>query len=1163
MTTVHHPTVHSTDRPSLPPPSPAPPAPTDRVSEVVPRAVPSLGGNAGNRAEAKKRLNTRLLAWLLTGVAACGAGVQAWHTYQVKRHAGAWLRQARLAKEQGNWRQSANYLSRYLALEPADLDAQVEYALAIERGNPSAKARWQAMAILEHVLNRRREVHDVRRHVIRVAMGLGRYADARTHLAVLLKAAPEDGELQHLLAECLEAAGEYDEAATWYEKAIGHAPDQVTSYLRLADLLRYRLEDPERGREILDQLVARNDQSVPAHLCRARYAFSQGSVEQAVHDVRRARELAPLDLDVLLAAAALAPAADSVGETRAYVKKGLETHPRSAELYRALADLELQGERPREAIGCLRRGLTFLPHHPVLLQSLADLLIQQGEVDEAGNLLGRLSRADDPAVRAGYWQARLQMGREQWQEAAKRLEAARMELGAFPEWAKATELALGQCYERLGVFDRQVAAYRRAALLDPASGPARMGLASALLAAGRVSEAVGEYWQAVKLVPVPKGAWTALGRALLVRNLRLPPHLRDWQEVEQVLDRAAQCPAEAVALSLLRADVLVARNQPESAREELEQAHRGQPERVELWIALAGLAEQQGRTAEALRLLDEAGRRFGDRADLYRARVRFWSRREGAEARHALADLGRALEGPLPPDQPAVIRELAEALTRCGEAAEAERLCTSLAERQPADLHAREVLIEWYWRFGDDAGLQRVVGEVRRIEGDGGALWRLGEAARLVLRVRQGKSDGLGPARLLLEEAARQRPDWPRVPLLQAAVSELERKPEQAIRDYQRALELGDRQPGMVQRLVQLLVEQRRFGEADRALRLLEERLPLSGPLIKQAAEVALANQDAARAWELARRAVPPSSRDYRDHVWFSRLAEATGHPAEAKDRLHAALERCGDTPDLWLALVRHLAAAGRNQEAEAAMQQATERLGPERAALALAECQRILGRNEQASARYQAALEARPDDFTVLEKAGGHFLAIGKPEQAEPLLRKLLEADVAAPEGIRGWARRQLTLLLAGSGKDADYQEALRLVAPAGKRNLPVEDQRVRARVLAKRPEHQAEALRLLEASLPQQPLINEEQTTLAELYEAAGDRTRAREQWLNLLAAEGQNPLHLAHYIRCLLRWGEPGEAGRWLTQLELLEPGTPRTQSLRAQVRESLGGNPGPDG
>ena len=45
------------------------------------------------------------------------------------------------------------------------------------------------------------------------------------HLAILMEAAPQDGEVAHLLGACHEALHQYLNAAEWYSKAIQYALD--------------------------------------------------------------------------------------------------------------------------------------------------------------------------------------------------------------------------------------------------------------------------------------------------------------------------------------------------------------------------------------------------------------------------------------------------------------------------------------------------------------------------------------------------------------------------------------------------------------------------------------------------------------------------------------------------------------------------------------------------------------------------------------------------------------------------------------------------------------------------------------------------------------------------------------------------------------------------
>jgi tetratricopeptide (TPR) repeat protein len=1112
----------------------------------------------------KSHLNRKLIALVAGTAAVLGVGVHLIHTAQVARNASVWLRLAERARAQGRPQQCLAYTAQYLTFCPADVDALAEYGALLDESAATPKERWRAHGVLEQVLARRPDRQDVRRRLARLAMKLGRNADARAQLEILRATSPRDGELDLLLGRCAEAMGDYSQAVSWYERGVEHSPTRVDNYVRLAELLQYRFDQPRRAREVLDRLVDADGQSFAPYLARARFHQRRAAVELAAWDLERARRLAPEEPDVLLGEAELARATHTPTASCDHLRRGLAAHPDNVQLYLALAGLEAQSGRPRQGVACLRQGLKALPDQADLLQGLADLLIEQGALTQAAEAVARLRRTGCLPAQAGYWDARLLIRRERWHEAARLLERSRVQLAGVPEWVAQVDLALGRCYERLGDNDRALAAYRRAVTQDPLSGVARQGLAAALVTAGRLGEAVDEYRQLVKLPDVPAAAWAALARALLMRNLQRPAERREWPELEHAINQATRVLGDDPTVLLLRADVLVARQEPTRARVLLEEARDRDPGRVEVWVALALLADGQGESVKALRILDEAQHHLGDQVELRLARLRYLTRRGTADGRRALLELEHDLGSFPPEEQQRFLSELADTYYRIGESAQAKRLYRELAARFPEDLRCRLVLVDLYLRASDDAGLRGVLGDLRRIEGKGGMQCRCGEVARQIMRARHGDRGGLAEARAQLVEVARERPAWPLVPLLQAALDDFDGKPERTITNYLKAMDLGDRQPGVVFRLVQLLYERRRYAEADHAIRLLQEQAPVRGRLAALAAEVALANHSPGRAADLAHQAVLAQSRDYHDLLWLSHILEAAGRRAEAEDVLRTAVHRAGTVPEPWVALVRHLGRAGRTSEAEDAIRQAQQRLGPAQAPLAVAECYEALGRLNRAGEYYRAALASAPGDFLVVQKVASFYLAAGRTDEAELLLRHLTEPALATPPGQLAWARRQLALLLvAGDGAER-FREALALVdqnlaARAGS----VEDQRARARVLATRPERRREALRLLEASLGRQPLAADDQQLLAQLYDDAGDWPKARKELLDLLADHGGDARYVAHYVQSLLRWGDAAEARRWLAVLERLEPEAPRTVALREAVSRSRQPRPAPGG
>jgi tetratricopeptide (TPR) repeat protein len=477
-----------------------------------------------------------------------------------------------------------------------------------------------------------------------------------------------------------------------------------------------------------------------------------------------------------------------------------------------------------------------------------------------------------------------------------------------------------------------------------------------------------------------------------------------------------------------------------------------------------------------------------------------------------------------------------------GEFREGDRLCRWLASRPATDLAARVRLLEVALQGGADDAVADLVAQVRRLEGEEGTWWRYGEAARLVLRAQRGDRSGLQAAGALLDEAARRRPEWSRLPLVRAYLAELAGEPGKALVEYRKAFDLGERQPGMVQRLVRLLAERSRDAEADEVLRRLQRQADLTGGLARLAAEVAVRLHNAERAVEMARRAVSAAGRDYRDQVWLGQVLALAGRTDEAENALRRAVQWAGDLPDAWAALVVHLDRAGRPAEAAEALEAMRKKLPPDQVELALAVCHEALGHAAEAERHYREALRQRPDDGMAIQRAASFCVHFDRPAQAVPLLRRLLDPAVAVPDGNRLWARRQLALALAFDGDEANYREAEELVRsdPAGGR--------VRDFVEAARPQTRPDALLRLEASFKNLPPTADELFLLVRVYEAANDAEKARQTMLDVLALDLHNPEYLAHHAGSLLRRGKKDEARPWVLRLEKLEPDSPRVKAFR---------------
>jgi tetratricopeptide (TPR) repeat protein len=1099
------------------------------------------------------KLNRKLLVWTLVLLTAGAAGVYLLHTLQVNAHAREQYALAEEAEKQGRLDRAATYLSRYLVFAPDDTEVLAKYGALLDRAAPkSPQANRRVMAALEQVVARIPACRDVRRRLAVRALDLGLFARARAHLEILVRSTPGQGDLEELLGQCWEGEGEYARAAQWYEQAVRHRPQQVATYVRLAEVLRGRLEQPRQADQVLERLVRENKNSFHAFLARARYQAHYGSATKAAKDLERAAELAPEDAEVLIIRADLARLRGRIEEGRRLWQHGLRLFPRDPRMYLGLTRLEWQCRRPREAVACLREGLRTLPDQTDLLHALAEVLIGQGELAEARALMSRLRNKDCVPALLAYLEGCIHIHRKEWLKAVRQLDEVSRSPGIAAELASRACEHLGLCFEQLGDADRRLTAFERAAVLAPASVSAHLGYGTALLALGRSSAAAEQLEHLAKLPDPPPEVWLLLGRALLHRNLGLSPQQRDWRPVDQALNRAEQYLDQAVRAAILRAEVLLARNQPEEARALLEKTRTSHPRRAAVHEALVDLAAREGQVVRIKEIWQEAYRQIGDGVEWRRTRLRFLARHGGREAAAEVGKLAKDLEKFSPEDQDALRWHLAEAYLRTGKPDEAARFCRQLAGRRPADLRCRLLLLDAVLQTGNVAAVEEVVAEVRRLEGEDGTWWRYGEAARISLTAAKGDSRRFERARQLLAEAGRRRPTWSRIPLLQARLDEREGNTSAAVVGYLRAVELGEYPPGLVPHLVGLLTQSHRFLEADQVIRRFEQQQPLDRALARVAVGIALRLKNQGRVLELARRAVDRASTDYRDHLWLGEVLATLSRHAEAEAELREAARLAGRVPDAWVALVAHLARTGKPVQAETVMRQMQAVLPAEQVSLALALCNEALARVDLADRHFQAAVERRPYDFLVLQKAARFYLRTLLPGKAEPLLRALLDPTVFVPDEDLAWARRQMALVLSSRSDSSKVREALALLdknrTPAGE---AAEDQRTRALVLATQPDKRREALQTLERFQAGQLLTAGEQFRLAQVYEAANNWLKARELMLEALAVDGHNPAYLAHFIEALLRRGKKDEARSWVAQLEKLEPQSPRTKAFRAQV------------
>lgn len=1130
-----------------------------------------------------RTLNLRFAALLLVIGAVLAGGVHLLHGFQMRRNAHMFLREAERARAEKKPAEAVRHYQRYLQFMPDDTAVLADYALVLsDLAAERAGVRRAAYETLERALRADPQRDDLRRRLVPLALQLGRFSDAQEHLtAHLLPAAAEDPELLLWLARSQQGLGKHAEAAQTFQRVIHRAPAQREAYLGLAEVLRGPLQRPVEADAAIHRMTDANPNSWEAWLAKARYLLATrppgdtARLEQATSAATAAWKLAPEKTEVLQLAAQCALEQKNYDEARRHATRAIERDPQFTAGYLLLASLEVRTDRRAEAVGWLRRGLEAQPNDAMLLWNLANVLLDEQKTEEIDTLARRLQSLGHPGPLVEYLKARKEFVAQQWLVASRHFERLRPALTAWPDVVKQVDFWLGGCYQALGNADQQLAAYRRAVSVDPFWIPARAGVATALLSIGRVEEALDEYREMMRLAGAPAAGVIDLAQLEILKNLRLPRTQRNWGEAERLLGIAEKALPDNSRIAVLRAEILVAQDRAAEAEKLLQATQAKQPAELAPRLALAALAERRQDWAQSTHHLDQAERDLGDSVALRLARAQHLVARYGKEAAGRLRGLLEPAGKFAPPEQAQLERGIAAAFLRIGDFAEARRLCQSLARREPNNLQVRLLLFDLALRAQDDTGLGELLAEIKQIEGEG-AFWHYGSALHLALLAQKRGKPALAEAQKHLVEAGNLRPAWSRVALLAAHLCEQEGDEELAIEQYLRAVNLGERNPQAIRRLVQLLAERQRYAEADRVLRTIEEHsLPLSPELNRLASDISLRLDDFDRALELARQAARVSNQ-YQDHVWLGqvlgilgqrakaekRQAEAEKLWAEAQREFRQAIQMSNQATAAWVALVQFLGRTGQKEEAQKALAEAQQKIPPPQAPLALAMCYEAIQEFDQAEKKYQEALAAAPGDATPVRQIAEFYLRRGKAAQAEPQLRRLAASEVKAKDETRAredriWSRRALALLLLGKGHYENLLEGLDLVEQNLKEPNPaIQDQRAKALLLSAMPrrQQQQEAVRLLEQVLRDyRSATPEDRFVLARLYLRLGadQWSQAARHFRALVAAAPNEPRYAAAYGAALLAHKELSEAELWVNRLQQIAPGQLPTVRLQAMT------------
>ena len=342
----------------------------------------------------------------------------------------------------------------------------------------------------------------------------GRLRQAELRYRRILKRAPGNAEVLHLLGVLLHQRGLPDQAIPYLERAVRLDDDAALYHYNFAEVLRAlgrAAEAAERYRRAIELEEGYAD----AHFGLGNALMDQGEAASAIASYRRGLELRPGDAETWLNLGNAQLGDGALDEAIESYRRAIAVAPSYAEAHVNLGGALMDRGELDGAVGAYRRAVTIAPDMAEAHYNLGRALEEQDDIEEAAASYRRAVAAD-----GSHAQAHLNLGSllHRQGDAEGAVASYRRALEIAPDMAVA-HINLGNVLAEQGKLGEAEDAFRRAVAAAPEDAAAHVNLGDILRVRGRVDEAIASCRRACELAPEAARAYLGLGTALVEKRL--------------------------------------------------------------------------------------------------------------------------------------------------------------------------------------------------------------------------------------------------------------------------------------------------------------------------------------------------------------------------------------------------------------------------------------------------------------------------------------------------------------------------------------------------------------------------------------------------------------------------------------------------------------------
>lgn len=798
--------------------------------------------------------NWKLAIVLIVASGVFGVSVYALHAWQTTTKAEQALPRGLKAFEAKKWDEAAEQLGRYIARNNQDVAMLVKYADAQMNRRPMSQGNiQQAIAAYRNALRFRPNDIETAKKLTQLYLDMRVPSDAigiaTRHLEI-----QDDPGLRRMLGQAFWQLREFDKAVAEVKTVVDKYPGEVPAYTVMGLWAAERPETVKRpALAWLDDAVEKNPESARAYVTRAGYYLGQKDKDKALADLTRAMSCDLSDAPTRLLLVEGLIVAGNLDKAREQLQALQEIDKTDPRLWQTWAVLAFRTASADEMFMVADEGMKATSESWDFIATATRLLIFAGRLDNVEGYLARMRDQElDPPTQAylegllAEKQGRLRDAVASWQRA----------ISLSPRAPEEVYRRLASAYSRLG--DTQSAINQLQIMLNKRPGEqsgaapqseyvqARLYLTQLFAQARnwpKVQELAGQLVELAKTDPQVVTEAKLLGLQARTQLLAAKPVEENkeqaWREIETelaVLDKEAN---GAPGVKLLQVQIAMTQGKFADASSALSELESKNPSELRLTLVRAELSAAEGQNEKARTLYLNAIAAHPQAFDPVRGLAVLLDRQnQRTECESVLkAAIARFEEPQLRRDCGLLLAELYYRWQ------EQEKLCqwlTDLTVQFPNDIQSRRMLLGCDQLVQDASRSQKVIEEIKVLEGERGSRWRY-EQARLWIRLHsdevkrdpEKKFSHYAQTVKLLQENLLTNPEDQGSRLLLAATYEMAREQQLALTMYREAFE---KSPNDSQVLVRLVTALHKANEFDEAATILEKVGPqqLNNPDLQQ-----------------------------------------------------------------------------------------------------------------------------------------------------------------------------------------------------------------------------------------------------------------------------------------------------------------------------------------